>query len=76
MEQVNLTHELIEIIRENEELKRGIGDALLILNNFDIPHHSLKNSNTMLSEVLSKLSDMASDYRKLKHYERENKQTL
>ena len=45
MEQVNLTHELIEIIRENEELKRGIGDALLILNNFDIPHHSLKNNN-------------------------------
>ena len=40
MEQVNLMHsELIEIIRENEELKR-IGDALLI-SNFDI-HHSLK----------------------------------
>ena len=61
MEQVNLTHELMKFHKRKMKNKTRYGDALLILNNFDIPHHSLKNSNTMLSEVLSKLSDIASE---------------
>jgi len=57
---------IIDIVRENDELKRGIGDAMLILCQRKNKHESMKNDNVEMSFILQDIYRLVEENEKLK----------
>ena len=60
MAEIKSLKEVIELAKENAELKRGIGDIFLMIvdGQRGINHRCLKNDNPLIEQIMEELSQI------------------